>query len=46
VPRRGKTNVVVRLVIVPVVDIETIGIKVAKVDAVAIGVQIFARFHP
>jgi len=45
VPGRGKANVAVGLVIVPVVDIEAIGVKVAEVDAVAIRIHIFVCFH-
>jgi len=45
VPGRGKANVVVAVVIVPIVDIETIRVELAEVDAVAVGIQIFVRFH-
>lgn len=42
----GKTNIVVAVVIPVVVDIETVLVKVADIDAVAVRIKKIAGFHP
>ena len=47
VPKEANAQVVV---VVPVgmvvVDVETVVVEIADIDAVAVGVEIFARFRP
>lgn len=46
VPRGGKTNVVVAVVIPIVVDIETLRVEVTDIDTVAVRSHKVAYFHP